>query len=145
MLGRLSRWLRLSGYDVLYDKEFEDAEIMQRGKDRVILTRDKKLFTKARKAGLEVKLLFNDDLVGQLKQLKREVGIELQDTPRFSRCPVCNSNVEKVEKSEVKDEVPEKVFEHVAEFWHCRGCKKIYWHGGHWGNIEKTVKEIEGK
>ncbi len=49
MLGRLARWLRLSGYDVIYTNEMEDGLILRisREEERIIPTRDKGLYETA--------------------------------------------------------------------------------------------------
>ena len=43
MLGRLAKKLRLLGFDVLYDRTFNDNEIIRLSleQERVILTRDR--------------------------------------------------------------------------------------------------------
>ncbi|MEE9474100.1 MAG: Mut7-C RNAse domain-containing protein [Candidatus Hydrothermarchaeaceae archaeon] len=144
MLGKLSRWLRLMGYDVLYKSDAEDNEIIANAKKRTVLTRDRMLFEKAKSEGLYSLLIRSTDLKNQLLQLKEEIGIELQDAPKLSRCPLCNGEVESIEKEKVRDKVPPKVFEN-SEFWICKNCQKIYWEGGHWKNIKEIVKDIENE
>ena len=142
MLGKLSRWLRLMGYDVDYENDFKDGEIIANATERTILTRDMALFKRAESKGLSALLIRKTDLKEQLLQLKEEVGIELHDTPEFSRCSLCNGEIEKIEKEKVRDEVPPKVFEN-SEFWVCKNCQKIYWEGGHWKNIRERVKDVQ--
>ena len=144
MLGKLSRWLRLMGYDVHYKVDFEDGDIIANAKDRTILTRDRALFKRAKSEGLSALLIRSTDIKDQLLQLKEEVGIELQDTPEFARCPLCNGEVESIEKEKVKGKVPPKVFENL-EFWVCKNCQNIYWEGGHWKNIKETVRYVEDR
>jgi uncharacterized protein with PIN domain len=45
MLGSLARWLRILGYDVVYDSRLDDAALVERAvkEKRVILTRDRRL------------------------------------------------------------------------------------------------------
>lgn len=45
MLGRLARWLRVLGYDTLYDDAIEDADLVRRAiaDGRFVLTRDRRL------------------------------------------------------------------------------------------------------
>ncbi|MDI7277663.1 MAG: Mut7-C RNAse domain-containing protein, partial [Anaerolineae bacterium] len=42
MLGRLARWLRILGYDTLYDPRWHDDELVRlaRAQGRILLTRD---------------------------------------------------------------------------------------------------------
>lgn len=144
MLGRLARWLRLSGYDVLYENDVVDESIIERAKSegRVLLSKDKNLCKKAKSRGIETTLIMSEDILEQLKQVARERNLTIRSTPEFSRCPLCNGIVEKIEKSEVKNRVPKTVFESSGEFWECRDCKKIYWHGGHWKNIREVVENL---
>ncbi|MGC8936370.1 MAG: DUF5615 family PIN-like protein, partial [Candidatus Methanomethylicaceae archaeon] len=51
MLGRLARWLRLLGYDTAYDQTLDDEKLIEIAKreNRILLTRDGKLFKRASK------------------------------------------------------------------------------------------------
>ncbi|MFQ6135605.1 MAG: DUF5615 family PIN-like protein [Candidatus Hydrothermarchaeales archaeon] len=144
MLGRLTRWLRLSGYDVIYVNDMEDGRILRiaREEGRMILTRDKGLYDKALRANAPVILLKSNDFAERIRQLQKEVGVVIQDTPRFARCPICNGEVIKVDKGEVELKTPKKVFERLEEFWKCESCGKVYWQGGHWKNISDFVENL---
>lgn len=142
MLGRLSRWLRLMGYDVHYKVDFKDDDIIANAKGRMILTRDRELFKMAKSRGLPVLLICATDIKGQLSQLRTDVGIKLYDTPKHSRCQRCNGEVQSIEKEKIKDKVPQGVLEN-PEFWICKNCQKIYWEGSHWKNIRDMVKDIQ--
>ncbi len=126
MLGKLSRWLRLMGYDVHYKSDFDDDEIIADAKERIILTRDRSLFERVEREGLAAIFIRAMDIKGQLSQLKNESGIELQDTPALSRCPLCNGEIEKIEKLRI-----------------CKNCQKVYWVGAHWKNIGGLVKDVQ--
>lgn len=145
MLGRLARWLRLSGYDVLYANDIMDESVLEQAKaeSRVLLSKDKNLCKKAESSGIEVALIESENILEQLKQIARERNLTIRSTPEFSRCPLCNAAVEKVEKRKIKNKVPESVFVRTAEFWECKSCGKIYWHGGHWKNIRERVRRID--
>lgn len=142
MLGKLARWLRLMGHDVVYKRDFDDDEVISSAEGRVILTRDRELFERAKKEGRSALLLRSTDVKGQLMQLKEEVNLRLQDTPRLSRCPLCNKELEKIEKEKVRGKVPPKVFQN-SEFWFCSDCQKIYWEGGHWKDIREMVRYVQ--
>ncbi len=144
MLGRLARWLRLSGYDVIYTNEMEDGLIlrMSREEERIILTRDKGLYEKALRNNAQAVLLKSNDFAERIRQLQKELGVVIQDKPDLARCPVCNSEIEKISKKDVGSGVPEGITEQIDEFWRCTGCKKIYWQGGHWKNISSFVEKL---
>lgn len=143
MLGRLARWLRLYGYDTLYGVE-DDDEIIEiaRREGRVILTRDSGLAERARKFGLKVILLGSNSLEGQVRELKR-FGVEFQELfPPNARCPKCNGPIRPVPKEEVKDRVPQKVYESYDEFYVCEDCGQVYWPGRQWREMLKIDERL---
>lgn len=143
MLGRLARWMRLSGYDVIYTR-LSDAEIIKSVKsdERILLSRDARLCEKAGSEGIDAVAIKSTELLEQLRQLVAELGIVVRDSPSFARCTACNSEIEKVKKDEVAYKIPGKVLERIDEFWMCGDCGKVYWHGGHWKKIKKQVQKI---
>ena len=145
MLGRLTRWLRLSGYDVKYlsgasdDEEILDLAIAER---LVLLTQNAALYRSARKLGIRAVFVESGAIVEQLKQMIGALGVHLYNTPFFSRCPVCNGEIEGAEKEELGGELSENVLTGTREFWRCADCGKIYWEGRHWENIRKMIEEV---
>ncbi|ALL01279.1 hypothetical protein Pyrde_1231 [Pyrodictium delaneyi] len=142
MLGSLARWLRMIGCDTLYAKGWHDSRILEEAESarRIIVTRDRGLFNRARKRGLDA-VLVSDNIVEALALISTKYGIPLEVAPDRSRCPVCNSPLRRTAKEEVKGRVPPRVYEHYDEFWVCSGCGQVYWRGGHWRGIEETLKE----
>lgn len=144
MLGKLARWLRMSGYDVVYSNDLEDEELLElaASEGRVLLTRDRELYQRAVKRKVDVELVTSNDFVERLRQLREKRKLTIRDSPAYSRCPVCNGELEKVEKKEIEGEVPEGVFEANVDFWRCKACKKVYWKGSHWEKIGDVVKKL---
>ena len=112
MLGKLTRWLRMSGHDVVYSRKFDDGGLIEMAvlEGRPLLSRDKTLIKRARKHGVNAIFMNSSNIEGQLKQLVAEFGIALYDSPEYSRCPMCNHEIAVVEKDDVRLLVPEKVF-----------------------------------
>lgn len=147
MLGRLTRWLRLSGHDVVYFSSREsDDEILEliAKENRHLLSRDAKLCQRAARQELGHLFIESGDILEQLKQVVRHLHLELYETPEFSRCPRCNSEIKKVGREEIVDRVPEMIRERLSAFWECTACGKVYWEGGHWNNIKEVVRKIQG-
>lgn len=144
MLGRLARWMRLSGYDAAYARSLSDAEIIESAKSggRILLSRDAKLCEKAGREDVDAVIIKSTELQEQLRQLVAERGIVVRDSPEFARCAACNGEIEKINKEEAAHKIPEKVLERIDEFWACKDCGKIYWHGGHWKKIKEQVQKI---
>jgi len=146
MLGKLARWLRLAGHDVVYigdlkmpAGEQDDALLsLSDREDRVLLTCDIELHRRARRAGVKSAFIQGSDLVDQLVQVSRRSGSKIQIMPENSRCPMCNGMLKEASKEEVEGKVPAKVLEGQSKFWRCSSCGKIYWQGSHW----KTIVEM---
>ena len=140
MLGTLAKWLRILGFDTKYSRDFEDDEILRIAEEenRIVLTRDKLLANKAKKA-----VYINErSLDEQIKRVLNELKIDVDEGKILTRCILCNVRVKRIEKEKVKGKVPPHVFEIHDEFWICPNCKRIYWAGTHWQNMEEKIKEI---
>ncbi len=137
MLGRLAKWMRLLGFNTSYYRDTDGKTIIyhSRKEGRTILTRSKIL---AEKYG-DLTLIESEHLEEQLKQMIKLLGT----CDPFSRCPVCNTKTEKVEKEVVKNDVPAYVFEIHNDFKKCPGCGRIFWKGTHYKEIKKVINEIE--
>lgn len=139
MLGSLSRWLRIGGYDAEYRRDRPDDELIEEAKmeDRFLLTRDEVLVRRARKRGVKAICVRGISDEDGLSQLAGELNLTFD--PMNSRCPKCNHIVLKATKEEVVDKVPEGTFKVVDEYWICPQCGGIYWRGSHWPRIVETL------
>ena len=143
MLGRLSKWLRLLGYDTAYFPNLDDNELVRlaRAQGRMLLTRDREL---ARRRGLNCLLVESDELEEQIQQVISELHLEAEQP--FSRCPVCNTPLQEVAKSSVRERVPPYIFRTKEHFSLCPECNRIYWRGTHWTRMRQEMARFqEGK
>lgn len=142
MVGRLCKWLRILGYDVKYFKETNRSEIIYESlkERRIILTRDRNL---SKKKAWDIILIKNDLLEEQILQLVKERGLEIEEERLFTRCTICNIEVKKIKKEEVKGKVPAYIYEVHDDFALCPRCKKIYWPGTHLDNVIATLNKIK--
>lgn len=145
MLGKLARWLRLSGYNVYYRRDAVDEELLKVAErdGRVLLTRDGALAERARKLGIKAVLVESNSIEEQLIQLARALGLSYEGTPARSLCPVCNGELEGIGKEEAAKLVPKGVLSAHQEFYRCTACGKVYWEGSHWKSIAERVMRIE--
>jgi uncharacterized protein len=145
MLGKLARYLRMAGHDVLYFNNIGDVEILKIAKahDRIILTRDRLMLQRRECKNKEIgsMLIKDNDLLGQLKQAKDVLGIELK--PLLVRCLDCNSLLKKVDKSGIEAKIPPYVFKTQENFLFCETCSKYFWRGTHYESICRTFILIE--
>lgn len=140
-LGRLSRWLRILGIDAAYfaGDNLSSLLIQALREERIILTRNHRLTSAS---GVKVVLIRDETLKGQMKEILAALEIKLDSGLMFRRCIICNRELVKVDKEEARNRVPEYVFKTQQNFTSCPVCKRIYWQGSHWGNVETTLKEI---
>jgi len=142
MVGRLARWLRIAGFDVLYSNSFEDDEIIAiaRRDQRIILTRDRGL--EARVDSREVIMIQSDDYESQLKQVLEK--FPQNATHLFSRCPECNGELFPVDKESVFERIPPYVYLTQDEFARCSHCDRVYWHGTHAFAMKNKLSGFDG-
>lgn len=147
MLGGLARWLRILGYDTVYEKNMPDWMILRRAEleGRIILTRDRALHRKALKKGLASVFVWGIEVDEMLAQLASSTGIELSVDFNETRCPEDNTQLVKVTKEAIKDKVPRRVYELHEDFWQCPRCGKVYWVGNHWKKIEEILENARLK
>lgn len=147
MLGKLVRWLRLSGHDVLYIKDLkasseEQDEVLlfhTRRENRILLTGDAGLYRKAKRMGLNCVYVRKTDVIEQLVEISERLGQKVEIKLDNSRCPLCNGLLRQVSKSDLGKEIPENVKIVQDEFWKCMNCGKSYWQGSHWKTIEEMI------
>jgi hypothetical protein len=144
MLGGLARWLRAAGYSAWFDPGVEDGELVRRALEegKWLLTSDSGILERYAVSEGLVRCLFVPLGLSVVEQLAHVLG-ELDLPLRPSRCMACNGELEAVELADVAGRVPPKVRECCAEFFRCRRCDKVYWHGTHWLSIERRLRRAE--
>lgn len=145
MVGKLARYMRMAGYDVMYINNASDDQIIKiaRETDRIILTRDSLMLARREfKKGI-IKYLYikEDKLENQLDQIKLDLKVSLK--PNLVRCIECNEKLIKVKKEDVKNKVPPYVYKTQKNFLYCKNCDKYYWRGTHYQNIKNTFLNIK--
>ena len=147
MLGSLARWLRLLGFNTLYCETQTDDEILKQIHERILLTRDKELLTRALNRGFRVVNPGHGPIRLMLQRLEEEVGVEFIADPNKSRCAKCNSKLSPRNRSQVESQVPLGSLHNHDRFWQCLNsqCQKVYWQGRHWTRIKNTLKKMASK
>ncbi|QIN80221.1 hypothetical protein GBA65_18735 [Rubrobacter marinus] len=145
MLGGLARWLRAAGYDTYYAREgtnIDDRALTERAlrEGRVMLTGDRGFLERApvRDGRLELLLLPHLPVEEQLRVVIERFELE----PRPSRCMECNGELETVPPEAVAGRVPPGVARERREFWRCRSCGRVFWHGSHWARISRRLERV---
>ena len=138
MLGRLVKWLRVLGCDVIYGPHLTGYGLIRaaRAEERLILTRDRRLKQKQPPAFI---LIESDHYRDQLRQVVRECRLHF-GAKLFSRCLECNAVLERRSKETVEKLIPAYVFSTQETFSWCPRCRRVYWPATH---RQKMVEELK--
>ncbi len=137
MLGRLSKWLRVLGYDTLYRRHYSPGDLDHWvGQGRALITRDREKAVRVRDA-----VLITADRVGdQLKEVRNAVTLVPDPSRYFTICLVCNDTIKAVGPDELMDNVPEYVFyQNLSAIRKCPSCLRFYWPGTHRARMIRTL------
>jgi uncharacterized protein len=140
-LGRLAGYLRMLGFDTLYDNRSTDPELVKISVEqgRVLLTRDRGLL----KHSLVTRgyWLRETDSRRQVVEVVRRFDLARSLSP-FTRCLVCNGMLATVAKAEVEKLVPQRVLEWCNEFQRCSDCERVYWKGSHYRRMGLWIEQL---
>jgi uncharacterized protein with PIN domain len=140
-LGRLSKYMRLCGFDTLFERDLNDREIVSISvsERRIILTRDRDLL-KSRLVthGYWIRSRGSEE---QLKEVLRRFDLK-NDLRLFTRCLECNGMISDVPKEEIIDQLMPKTRDYYSDFRKCGGCEKIYWQGSHYERMKKFIQTV---
>jgi uncharacterized protein len=143
-LGGLMRNLRLLGFDVYYDNNANDRqllEIMARD-NRALLTRDRRLLMHAIvQHGYYPRSQNADE---QTIEITRRFDL-LESIAPFTRCLRCNASLEEVPKAKIIDKLEPLTRIYYDQFRRCPHCKQIYWSGSHFPKLQRRVEEIRSR
>jgi uncharacterized protein len=143
-LGRLSRNLRLLGFDVAYSQNADDRqllEVMVR-ENRALLTRDRRLLMHSIVQHGYCPRSQNAD--EQTIEVIRRFDLAELIAP-FTRCLRCNAPLEEAAKAEIIDKLEPLTKIYYDQFRRCPDCKKIYWSGSHFPKLQKRIEEIRSR
>ncbi len=141
--GKLVKWLRMMGYDTLFFNGRDDSRMIAAAlaEDRIILTRDtgimkRRLVTRGK---LKAILLTSDEPVLQMKQVIGNLNLDIYFRP-FSICLGCNQILVEKNKEQVRERVPPYVLKTKNQYMECPVCRRIYWRGTHWQEMNKKLE-----
>ncbi|GIV45996.1 MAG: hypothetical protein KatS3mg036_0814 [Ignavibacterium sp.] len=138
-LGKLARNLRMFGIDVHYKNNLSDEKIVEvaLSEKRTILTRDIGLLKRSEVThGYFVR---NDDPEKQTSEVLQRFQLHKIIKP-FTLCLECGNKLVRIAKKDIIDLLPENVKKQQNKFFYCVNCKKIYWAGSHFNNMNLFIK-----
>ena len=142
MLGKLAKWLRILGFDVLYFSKAEDSELVEvaRREGRVLLTRDTGLIERTAKRPNRL-FVRSDDWEDQVVQVLDDFGL-WDDIRPNTRCIECNLPLKALARERARNLVTPYVCEHASSFALCPGCNRVFWQGTHYGDMERKIERL---
>jgi uncharacterized protein with PIN domain len=140
-LGRLARWLRIVGCDVLYGSNFSGRGLLAaaRRDGRIVLTRNRRLARQEVEPPLLV--VAADRFREQLRQVI--AAFEIDPTAAlFRRCVDCNAELAEVDREAVQGEVPEFVLATQKHFRRCPHCRHVFWDATHVARVRSELERM---
>jgi uncharacterized protein with PIN domain len=137
-LGRLAAYLRMLGFDALYQNLCTDARLAEISRDehRILLTRDVGLLKRGSVThGYYIR---SEQPRQQLKEVVWRFDLVRLAKP-FSRCLRCNAPLERIGKDQVRRQLPDTVALLHDEFLRCPNCGRAYWKGGHYRRMRQWI------
>jgi len=139
-LGKLAKYMRVMGFDTLYQTDYSDDEILEIAleENRIILTCDLGILRNGMaKWGYYIRSRVSKV---QLVEVMDTFSLREKSNP-FSRFTKCNGLVEVVPKEQIVDRLYPQTSKFYNDFFRCSSCKQIYWEGSHFKSIKKFINE----
>ncbi len=140
-LGKLATYLRMLGFDAIYQNDFQDEQLAQIAsqENRILLTRDRRLLMRSVvNYGYWVRATVPRR---QLYEILKRYNLIANIRP-FQRCLRCNGQLEPVNKSLVLERLQPLTKKYYDEFRICQSCGQIYWKGSHFQRMQKFIEQI---
>lgn len=141
-LGKLAGYLRMAGFDTLYENNLEDAWIVDKAarEKRIILTRDLGVLKYRRVThGYYVR---SQQPKKQIKEVLSSFQLQHLMAP-FTRCMACNGQLQPVSRQEVRHKAPPGAYRFYHDFLACSQCGKVYWKGSHYQHMLAFIEELQ--
>ena len=131
-LGKLVRYLRMSGFDCKYLHSKSSNLILSAiEENRVLLTRKRQLLDESQKwSGLVCFDPASDHVKEQLFNVMNAFNLDIYPM-NCARCPRCNHLLEKTNADSISADIPDYILKKHSVFLKCTHCNNIYWAGSH--------------
>ena len=140
-VGRLARYLRMAGFDTLYDYRWDDNRIVDivNRENRIVLSKDLGLL-KRKQVGFG-RCVRAEKPIDQLDEIICVFGLTELIRP-FRRCLECNSLLIPVAKNVILPRLEPLTRKYYTSFSMCTTCDKIYWSGSHRDNMKQLLTTV---
>ena len=140
-VGGLAKYLRVLGFDTLYDSDYTDAQVAGIAAEdrRIVLTRNGALLLREQ--------ISHGCLVRETRPRKRleEMVARLdlyRATKPFSRCPRCNRALTPGAREIVRDNCRQRVYPPVAASGFATSATGVYSEGSHWRRMQQVIGDL---
>ena len=143
-LGRLTRNLRLLGFDVAYAARADDRELLDimAHENRALLTRDRRLLMHS----IVQHAYYPRSQNGDQQTVEVICRFDLtQLIAPFTRCLRCNARLEDATKADIINKLEPLTKIYYMQFRRCLGCGQIYWSGSHFEKLRNQVEKIQAR
>ena len=140
-LGRLARYLRMFGFDTLYENNYCDSDIIKLSNEqkRTILTRDLGILKNSKVThGFWIR---SQEPMEQLKEVIVRSDLINLIIP-FHRCSECNGIIKNAKNNSVIDNLKHGTKKYFNEFFQCESCGKVYWKGSHFKKMSNLIENL---
>jgi uncharacterized protein with PIN domain/sulfur carrier protein ThiS len=140
-LGRLAAYLRMLGFDTLFQPGWVDRELAElcAREQRILLTRDRALLMRSKiSRGCYVRNVRPRE---QLAYLIERLDLCRRINP-FCRCMACNHELGAVTRASVLEQLPPGVARIHQRFLRCDGCGRVYWEGSHYFRMLEWIVQL---
>jgi uncharacterized protein with PIN domain len=143
-LGKLTRLLRVMGFDTAWSRDWLEPDIARRAvnEDRAVLSRGRAVLT--RKIVDRGLLVIADAVDAQAVEVVRRFDL-VDRVQMFGRCSLCNGQLRTVAKADVAARIPPRTAAWLDEYYLCTTCDHLYWEGTHVEKLRRRVAEILSK
>jgi uncharacterized protein len=143
-LGKLTRNLRLLGFDVAYGQQANDRQLLDimKRENRALLTRDRRLLMHA--IVLHGYCPRSQNADEQTIEVIRRFDLFESIAP-LTRCLRCNQKLREVPKADVIEKLEPLTKIYYEQFRRCFGCGQIYWAGSHTEKLQKRIEIIQSR
>ena len=143
-LGKLTRSLRLLGFDVAYEQKANDRQLLgvMTRENRALLTRDRRLLMHSVvQHGYYPRSQNADE---QTIEVVRRFNLVNSVAP-FTRCLRCNAQLQDAAKADVLEKLEPLTKIYYNQFRCCPGCGQVYWAGSHFSKLEQWLQKIRAR
>ncbi len=140
-LGRLTTYLRMLGFDALYQPRCDDQDLSRTSaiQSRVLLTRDRGLLKRGEVVwGYFVR---TTEPKKQLLEVLRRFNLFRLATP-FQRCLRCNCLLQPISKESISERLTRRTARCYDDFRICPSCSRLYWKGSHHEHMQVFIARV---